>query len=54
MAERHKPHFVVLDGLRGVAALCVVIFHFGEMVISDYSKLWIGHGYLAVDLFFCL
>jgi peptidoglycan/LPS O-acetylase OafA/YrhL len=54
MAERHKPHFVVLDGLRGVAALCVVIFHFGEMVISDYSKLWIGHGYLAVDFFFCL
>jgi peptidoglycan/LPS O-acetylase OafA/YrhL len=45
---------VVLDGLRGVAAICVVIFHFGEMVIGDYSKLWIGHGYLAVDFFFCL
>jgi peptidoglycan/LPS O-acetylase OafA/YrhL len=44
----------VLDGLRGVAALCVVIFHFSEMVIWDYSKLWIGHGYLAVDFFFCL
>jgi peptidoglycan/LPS O-acetylase OafA/YrhL len=50
----HKPHFVVLDGLRGVAAFCVVIFHFSEMVIWDYSKLWIGHGYLAVDFFFCL
>jgi peptidoglycan/LPS O-acetylase OafA/YrhL len=49
-----RPHFVVLDGLRGVAALCVVIFHFAEMVIWDYSKLWIGHGYLAVDFFFCL
>jgi peptidoglycan/LPS O-acetylase OafA/YrhL len=45
---------VVLDGLRGVAAICVVIFHFSEMVIGDYSKLWIGHGYLAVDFFFCL
>jgi peptidoglycan/LPS O-acetylase OafA/YrhL len=52
--ERQKPHFAVLDGLRGVAALCVVIFHFAEMVIWDYSKLWIGHGYLAVDFFFCL
>ena len=49
-----KPHFVVLDGLRGVAALFVVIFHFSEMVIWDYSKLWIGHGFLAVDFFFCL
>ncbi len=49
-----KPHFAVLDGLRGVAALCVVIFHFAEMVVWDYSKLWIGHGFLAVDFFFCL
>ncbi len=49
-----KPHFAVLDGLRGVAALCVVIFHFSEMVIWDYGKLWIGHGFLAVDFFFCL
>lgn len=45
---------MVLDGLRGVAALCVVIFHFAEMVIGDYSHLWIGHGWLAVDFFFCL
>jgi peptidoglycan/LPS O-acetylase OafA/YrhL len=52
--NRHKPHFPVLDGLRGVAALCVVIFHFSEMVIGNYSKLWIGHGWLAVDFFFCL
>ncbi len=49
-----KPHFAVLDGLRGVAALCVVIFHFSEMVIWDYSRLWFGHGFLAVDFFFCL
>lgn len=48
------PHFPLLDGLRGVAALCVVIFHFSEMVIWDYGKLWIGHGFLAVDFFFCL
>ncbi len=49
-----KPHFEVLDGLRGVAALCVVTFHFSEMAVWDYSKLWIGHGFLAVDFFFCL
>lgn len=49
-----KPHFIVLDGLRGVAAISVVTFHFSEMVIWNYSKLWIGHGFLAVDFFFCL
>ena len=49
-----KPHFEVLDGLRGVAAVGVVTFHFMEMVIWNYSKLWIGHGFLAVDFFFCL
>src|ERR1700753_3283915 len=49
-----KRHFHLLDGLRGVAALCVVLFHFMEVVISDYSKNFIGHGFLAVDFFFCL
>ena len=49
-----KQHFAALDGLRGVAALVVVLFHFMEMVIGDYSKLFIGHGWLAVDFFFCL
>ena len=34
--------------------MVVVIFHFMEMVIGDYSKLFIGHGWLAVDFFFCL
>jgi peptidoglycan/LPS O-acetylase OafA/YrhL len=49
-----KPHYPILDGLRGVAAMAVVIFHFMEMVITDYTKNFIGHGYLAVDFFFCL
>ena len=49
-----RRHFDALDGLRGVAALAVVLFHFMEMVIGDYSKLFIGHGWLAVDFFFCL
>jgi peptidoglycan/LPS O-acetylase OafA/YrhL len=51
-ARQTKPHFEVLDGLRGVAAVGIVTFHFMEMVIWNYSKLWIGHGFLAVDFFF--
>ncbi|WP_263383630.1 acyltransferase family protein [Granulicella arctica] len=54
MIPTTKRHFLALDGLRGVAALAVVTFHFMEMVIGNYSKLWIGHGWLAVDFFFCL
>ena len=49
-----KEHFHVLDGLRGVAALAIVIFHFMEWVFPDSSKNFIGHGFLAVDFFFCL
>ena len=49
-----RQHFEILDGLRGVAALAVVLFHFMEMAISDYSKNFIAHGFLAVDFFFCL
>jgi peptidoglycan/LPS O-acetylase OafA/YrhL len=49
-----KKHFEILDGLRGIAALAVVIFHFMEWVFSDFSKNFIAHGFLAVDFFFCL
>src|SRR3954464_15195500 len=49
-----KKHFEVLDGLRGIAALAVVIFHFMEWVYPDASQNFIGHGFLAVDFFFCL
>ena len=52
-----KPHYEILDGLRGVAALLVVCYHIfegyafagGEAVIKG-----INHGYLAVDFFFIL
>jgi peptidoglycan/LPS O-acetylase OafA/YrhL len=49
-----KQHFEILDGLRGIAALAVVTFHFMEWVYADYSKNFIAHGFLAVDFFFCL
>ncbi|MDQ8053211.1 MAG: acyltransferase [Pedobacter sp.] len=49
-----RPHYEILDGLRGVAAIAVVIFHFMEMAITDYTQNFIAHGFLAVDFFFCL
>ena len=51
---RTKQHFAVLDGMRGIAAITVVAFHFLEMVIPNYSNNIVGHGFLAVDFFFCL
>lgn len=49
-----RPHFDILDGMRGIAAVAVVLFHFMEIVFTDYGKNFIGHGFLAVDFFFCL
>ncbi|TWR29915.1 acyltransferase [Mucilaginibacter pallidiroseus] len=49
-----RQHFEILDGLRGIAALAVVTFHFMEVAYTDYSKDFIAHGFLAVDFFFCL
>jgi peptidoglycan/LPS O-acetylase OafA/YrhL len=54
MDNQTKQHFEILDGLRGIAALAVVTFHFMEWVYSDPSQNFIGHGFLAVDFFFCL
>ncbi len=50
-----KPHYEILDGLRGVAAIIVVFFHIFEVHSQgDHSKQFINHGYLAVDFFFLL
>lgn len=48
-----RQHFHLLDGLRGVAALAVVIFHFLECVYLPEKNI-LSHGFLAVDFFFCL
>ena len=45
-----KPHYEILDGLRGVAALLVIVYHVFECF--DWSP--VPHGYLAVDFFFVL
>ena len=50
-----KSHYEILDGLRGVAALMVVIFHTFEAYGPGNRFIQpINHGYLAVDFFFLL
>lgn len=50
-----KNHYKILDGLRGVAAVTVVLFHVMETFsLGDHTKQIINHGYLAVDFFFLL
>lgn len=52
--QSSKPHYPILDGLRGVAAILVVLFHFFEIHYPVYAQHPIHHGYLAVDFFFLL
>ena len=50
-----KNHYEILDGLRGVAAVMVVVFHLLEPFAGgSHHKQIINHGYLAVDFFFVL
>jgi peptidoglycan/LPS O-acetylase OafA/YrhL len=50
-----KSHYEILDGLRGVAAMMVVIFHtFEAYADGNRFKQTLNHGYLAVDFFFLL
>jgi peptidoglycan/LPS O-acetylase OafA/YrhL len=57
-----KPHYNLLDGLRGVAALLVLWYHVNEGFgfagavngVSDGRIINFNHGYLAVDFFFIL
>lgn len=50
-----KPYrYDILDGLRGVAAIMVVIFHLSEAFSYDPVYKHLNHGYLCVDFFFVL
>lgn len=50
-----KKHYIALDGLRGIAAIIILFFHYLEMIyLGDYKSNPLGHGYLAVDFFFSL
>jgi len=42
-----KHTFVFLDGLRGLAALLVMVAH-----TNDYFGVWGNRSYLAVDVFY--
>ena len=52
-----KPHYELLDGLRGIAALLVVWYHVFEgfaFAAGSDTISGMNHGYLAVDFFFIL
>ena len=57
-----KPHFELLDGLRGVAAILVVFYHIFEGLafaaatngVGDGLITTLNHGHIAVDFFFIL
>ena len=57
-----KPHYELLDGLRGVAAILVVIYHIFEGLAFAEATDGVGsglittlnHGHIAVDFFFIL
>lgn len=48
--ENDEKRFYLLDGLRGIAAISVVIFHY-----TEHNNLhWLGGAWASVDLFFIL
>ncbi len=49
-----KPHYHILNGLRGVAALMVIWYHVFEAFATTPFDQKFNHGYLAVDFFFIL
>ena len=57
-----KPHYELLDGLRGVAALMVLVYHIFEGFAFESATNGVGdglittfnHGHIAVDFFFIL
>ena len=54
MQQRTQNHYLILDGLRGVAALMVICYHIFEAFATSPLDQHFNHGYLAVDFFFLL
>src|SRR5262245_44222872 len=61
MVHKREGRFVFIDGLRGIAALSVVLYHFNEAVIRQSAR-WVPHvveavlhrGFLGVEIFFVI
>lgn len=51
MLDQDTKRYVVLDGMRGVAAVCVAVLHASQLLKLGYKPF---HASLAVDFFFCL
>lgn len=49
-----KPRYEILDGLRGVAAFGVIMFHIMECYPPEIASKVFFHGFMAVDFFFAL
>lgn len=49
-----KPHYALLDGMRGVAALIVIWYHIFEAFATSPVTQRVNHGFLAVDFFYIL
>ena len=55
LTAQGKPHYEVLDGLRGTAAVLVVLVHIMGMPIGWADKgQGLHHAAMAVDFFFAL
>lgn len=54
MDKIERPRYELLDGLRGVAAMIVIWYHFFEGYATSPVTQNVNHGYLAVDFFFVL
>jgi peptidoglycan/LPS O-acetylase OafA/YrhL len=62
LTSRNKgARFLFVDGLRGVAAMMVVVYHL-RLAVSEVSAKWVwpgletllGYGFLGVDIFFVI
>lgn len=49
-----KPRYEILDGLRGVASILVMFFHFSMAYNFSRTETPLGHISMAVDFFFLL
>jgi len=52
MTTYSKHRFHVLDGMRGIAAICVMLYHY--KLFGGSRIAWLHNGFMSVDFFFVL